>query len=442
MAITSVVPAIGGSQGGVAGITINVDSGATGKTHSDCLFGGVACPAAGFSTPDDFTISCETPAHAAGVVDVTVTGIGTLASGFKYDSFNWSEVNNGYGGSLANSFRDSIYVAGKGMVFVGDGGLVLTSNVSISTWTQRTLPAPSNQALRGVAYSPTLGTSGRLVVVGANGFIAYSDDFGATWTAATAVHAALLSSVVWAPWMNSGSGRFIACHNTAVASQFEYSNDGITWVGVAAPVSKAWLGLAASTSLQLVIAVASNAAAVDNIASTPDATNWTSRTNVAYASITVPFGGRWVLADTQFGFAFPCSVGGNPVIQYSANGTSGWTASPSVGATGPERYQFLTSPNIMFTVGPSSQTIRSTDLVTFTRDDMPFPPLSTLSPGTLRAHCWANDLSLLVVAQTGAANVMLYGLYVSAAVPINVEAGDDQTIVLSDVAHLSGSYLT
>lgn len=77
----SITPATGAAAGGTS-VTINGDdfTGATGVT-----FGGVA--ATGFTLVSDDQITCTTPAHAAGPVDVVVVdpdGNGTLTAGFTY----------------------------------------------------------------------------------------------------------------------------------------------------------------------------------------------------------------------------------------------------------------------------------------------------------------------------------------------------------------------
>lgn len=80
-AVKSVAPNTGGIAGGTA-VTISGSNftGATGAT-----FGGNAATA--FAVSNDTTITCTTPAHAAGAVPVVVThpdGDFTLASGFTY----------------------------------------------------------------------------------------------------------------------------------------------------------------------------------------------------------------------------------------------------------------------------------------------------------------------------------------------------------------------
>ena len=79
--LTTVAPATGGVAGGTAVTLTGTGFGeATGVT-----FGGVA--ATGFLVNSATQITCITPAHAAGAVDVVVldpTGNGTKTNGFTY----------------------------------------------------------------------------------------------------------------------------------------------------------------------------------------------------------------------------------------------------------------------------------------------------------------------------------------------------------------------
>lgn len=451
MAVTNVTPKVGGNQGGVSGITIAVDSGATGKTHSDCLFGGIACPAAGFSVTDDFTISCQTPAHAAGDVDVAVTGIGTLAGGFHFDYFNWSQITIGYVG--ANNFRDSIYVAARGFIFVGDGGLIYKSVAGAAgTWSQKVSPGVGTQAWKCIAYSPTLGTGqGRLVIAGNSGSLAYSDDFGDTWIAGTTPSASQWSSLAWAPWLNA----FYGVTPTVTANQFMTSADGITFTGVAAPASKSWNGIAASTTLSMLCAVATDAVTSNNIATSLNGSAWTSQLSIVSQTFTTT--GRWVLADTSVGFLFPCKSPSSAAaqIQHSTDGASWSTTAPTktigtgVGTGNPQRYVYLTSKGVIFAAGANSDTFRSADLVTIERYPVPYPPLTTYALASGFCQVWADDLGVLVSTSNGTPNNMLYGVYVSPySVVVNMgvagSTGNEQEteVTLDDGVTLVGSYTT
>lgn len=81
--VTDCSPDTGTIHGGTSvTITGSNFTAATGAT-----FGGVS--ATGFSVDDDSTITCDTPSHAAGAVDVVVQhpdGDGTLEDGFTYET--------------------------------------------------------------------------------------------------------------------------------------------------------------------------------------------------------------------------------------------------------------------------------------------------------------------------------------------------------------------
>jgi hypothetical protein len=85
--ITNITPTFGPTAGGT-NVTI---TGYNLSGASSVRFGGVA--ATNVIVSSDTQITCTTPAHSSGFVDVSVTtpdGTGTLANGFFYDGSTWT----------------------------------------------------------------------------------------------------------------------------------------------------------------------------------------------------------------------------------------------------------------------------------------------------------------------------------------------------------------
>jgi hypothetical protein len=82
--VLGITPATGSTRGGIR-VTIT-GAGFTGKTDGDVTFDGLRATVV--TVASDNSLSCNTPAHAAGAVDVVVTGCGTLTDGFTYTPAN------------------------------------------------------------------------------------------------------------------------------------------------------------------------------------------------------------------------------------------------------------------------------------------------------------------------------------------------------------------
>ena len=88
LGITSVSPTSGSTLGGTS-VTITGTSFTTGQAPFAVTFGGVS--ATNVTRVDNTHLTCTTPAHAAGTVDVIVqdkNGTATLTNGFTYNKFN------------------------------------------------------------------------------------------------------------------------------------------------------------------------------------------------------------------------------------------------------------------------------------------------------------------------------------------------------------------
>jgi len=189
--LVSVTPSTGSSAGG----TVVDLAGMNFRDGATVTFDGI--PATGITFVSSSHITCTTPAHAVGVVDVTVTNpdaqFSTLVGGFTYGI-------------------PSMIIA------VGDGGAGARSLDGGATFT--TLAAmPGGINWRAVAYG-----NGRFVAVGSAGEAAYSLDGGDAWISSSTGTTDAYRDMIFA------GGRFIAVGisggNTAVTRK---STDGITW---------------------------------------------------------------------------------------------------------------------------------------------------------------------------------------------------------------------
>jgi len=266
-AIDAVVEVGAGNLGGQP-LTIQ-GVGFTGATQ--VKIGGIA--ATDVVVVDDNTVTCTTPAHASGAVDVEVVGVATLVGGLAISRWNFQFRSlPALGGAI---LQDLCALGAAGFCGVGGSGLVVTSPDGL-TWTKRTASAANGW--RGVAFAPTLGTgAGRLVAVASSGTdrVMTSDDGGVTWTARTAATAVGWQSVAWAPELTLFVA--VASSGTAGVSRVMTSPDGISWTSRTASSETTWTGVAWSAALTLFAAVSAGGA----IMTSPDGTTWTARTSAA-----------------------------------------------------------------------------------------------------------------------------------------------------------------
>ncbi len=162
---TTVDPNTGSTAGGTD-VTIT-GSGFTGAT--EVTFNGVA--ATNCTVVNDTTITCTTPAHAAGSVNVAVTGpggTGTLTNGFTYENPtpNPTIVDPNIGSILGGT---SVTITGTG--FTGatgvSFGLFAATNVTVVDDTTITCTTPA-VAIAGLVNVTVTGPGGSGVLI--NGF--------------------------------------------------------------------------------------------------------------------------------------------------------------------------------------------------------------------------------------------------------------------------------
>jgi photosystem II stability/assembly factor-like uncharacterized protein len=138
----------------------------------------------------------------------------------KNRGINWTIMADSTFDSL-NSVNRIIHVKGR-FVAVGDNGQIARSNfIDVEeqlTWTTVTANIFSDN-IYGIASGDD-----RLVVVGENGGIAYSDDAGVTWTnVSVGISGATLQDIVYA------DGLFVAVGQSGL---IKYSDNGINWIEI------------------------------------------------------------------------------------------------------------------------------------------------------------------------------------------------------------------
>jgi hypothetical protein len=107
----------------------------------------------------------------------------------------------------------------------GDGKVAYSTDGT--NWTVAGSSTFGGDAVRGIAYAPTLGTgSGRFVAVGLNCKVAYSDDGGVTWTAGTGIPTTDLQDNYAVVYASTGANKFVA---VGKYGQIMYSPNGVSW---------------------------------------------------------------------------------------------------------------------------------------------------------------------------------------------------------------------
>lgn len=142
---------------------------------------------------------------------VTVADTGYIY--FSSDGETWTQATT----KAATTLYNLVY-AGTAWVAVGDVATSATiyTSADADTWTRRT--SGITTWLYGVSYN---AGSGRLIAIGQNGVMRYSDNAGATWAGLTAPLATNSRGIAF------GNGRWVAVYDSGA---LRYSdNDGATW---------------------------------------------------------------------------------------------------------------------------------------------------------------------------------------------------------------------
>lgn len=207
-------------------------------------------------------------------------------------------------------------------------------------WTSRTFPTANTMSISfagGLFFASQRGSAST------GSTTLYTSSDGISWTARTLPSTALITNVVYASGV--GSGTYVAnsiATNTFTATNVIYSStNGTSWTARTLPSSAFWGGVAATSTRFVAVAFCTNsldsAISQTNVAATStDGTNWTSST--------IPVSGTYqgILA---IGSNFLLKQIGSGTAHYTSNGTS-WTAGGLSSAGGTVLNQYSGSPGI------------------------------------------------------------------------------------------------
>lgn len=321
---------------------------------------------------------------------------------------SWSD--NSVPTTLGADFRDFVEDTGHSILVAIGGAGKIQRTVDGVTWVSVTQAEWS--VGRAIAYAPTLGTAGRLCLVESSTFnggrCATSDDGGATWTTRTSatLTASQWQSINWVPWLNSGSGWFVAVGNSGAVAT---SPDGITWTSQTSGNVKSWQGLAHS-STTLVATCASSG--TQQVMTSPDAVTWTLQTSSAANQNQVGSAcGSSVLTYSStldmFAYVAVLASGGARYINTSTDQGVTWvTAALPTSRTWTGIY-WLPGPSVFVVVAQSSTTrvASSSDGVVWTEED------TGLTNRFWDCIGWMSSTNTMVSWGQGSSTHMLAGVY-------------------------------
>jgi len=196
-----------------------------------------------YSTDDGVTWAAISVASAVAInsiaygdgVFVAVSGAGGNVR-TSADGITWAAVASG----ISNTWNGLAYGNGRfvAVASTGTGNRVMYSDDDGATWSAAGVTYPEESAWRSVVYG-----NGRFVAVASSGTTArsmYSTD-GLTWTAGDIPVAVAFFAVAF------GSGKFVAPGGTTSDASY-YSTDGATWLaGGVLPESGTWRAIAGGT---------------------------------------------------------------------------------------------------------------------------------------------------------------------------------------------------
>lgn len=198
---------------------------------------------------------------------ISNVGNSSLRGMISTDGITWSQSRNS--SSCSSIAYASGFNGGSGMWLIGGFDRILTSpDASDSSWSSAFIPGTTS--IRGLAYSPTIGATGRAVSsnfsVTNNWY--YTDDGVAFTTVSGPVGE--WAGKCWAPAL----GIFCAVSRDITNPQVATSTDGIAWTTHAATEANVWEDIDWSPELGLFVAVASTG--TNRVMTSPDGTNWTA----------------------------------------------------------------------------------------------------------------------------------------------------------------------
>jgi len=287
----------------------------------------------------------------------------------------------------------SLFVA---VCSTGTTNRVMTSPDGI-TWTSKTT---LNQASQAICWAPQLGTSGRLVIVGA-GATMYSDNGGTTWFVGTITGTGNTGgwfSVCWSPELSV----FVAIALNFGVQNFRAmsSPDGINWTTKSTPnANYNWGSVCWSPELGIFCAVGYGVAG-NRVITSPDGNTWTPQTT--------PVDNEWITIcwSPELGlFVTLSTTGTSNRVMTSPNGTT-WTIGITPTTTGDITWKYVSwAPELglfcgVGQTGTGNRVMSSPDGFTWTM---------RTSPDTVgwRGMCWAPEIGLFcAVGNSGTNRVM------------------------------------
>ncbi len=306
-------------------------------------------------------------------------------------------------------FSGSVYDTGhSNWVLLGIRSPANVAQVQTSpnttAWTLHNMPATS--AYRQVAYAATLGSAGRLAAVG-NGVAAWSDDGGATWSAATSLpEANSWFDVAW--W--AAQSMFVACAGNGT-HRIMTSADGKSWTNQTAASALAWSGIAVSGTVAVCVAFSSTAS-TQLIQTSTDGAAWTLITHTSIAT------NRGIVAGGQrLGIGYSSDL--NMFLVTGNDGSNGtrawrstddgatWTASnaiPTIGDTTNRGFFWLSAASSWYGSCANFNYIESADGITWARTGM------SVAHGGFTPMGWDNGTHTLLGGSTLGFDFALVGV--------------------------------
>lgn len=285
------------------------------------------------------------------------------------------------------------------------GANAVVSSPDGTTWAG--LGTPLGDYATDIAWAPTLGVSGRIVIVGGTLIhqAAYSDDGGSSWTTVTTPFDTIGAAygVAW----SASLGLFVMGGTSGPSNKVTATSpDGIVWTIATSSFDGAG-NLVTSVlwvdDLALYIAGGYTGATGKVVMTSPNGTAWTARTTPMDGASGQVYGLAW-LPFTGKVAAGGVSGDGATTLVTSANGTSGWAA-VATPADGAGTVVAINEPRAgLILIGGllGSDLIAGSldDGATWTADTTPFD-------GQVNGFVFSDDLDLLLaLASTGAASTL------------------------------------
>jgi hypothetical protein len=297
---------------------------------------------------------------------VAIASSGTIRAARSTNGTAWTQIAE----TPAHPWGEVEWGAGLGLFVAVPSD---TSGIALSSpngydWTPHGFVALGFQ---GVAFAPTLGTSGRFCAVSNSATAATSDD-GLTWTQRSIAAGDFLNGVVWADTLNL----FVA---VGFNGKVETSPDGITWTSRTPASAAAWLKIAWNGTTLVAVGAAGA------VQTSTDGINWTLRTAAA--------ANRWESVVWAAGLSLFVAVSsdGTNRVMTSPTGTT-WTSRSAAAAN--SWLKVIWAPALTLLIACSkdgtNRVMTSPDGTTWTSRSIPV----ALQWGTM---AWAPSLGRVVV---------------------------------------------